>query len=277
MLRLLGGFGFWRGTTYPLRVLAVFRQTPRLWRYMIIPIVVNVFIGMSLYIGLLLWVWQQVDQITLSLSQWLDHAIANLPLWLSFLSLLAPGINWLLDLLLLIGLFLITGFLIVQFGVLLGAPWYGQLSEQLEKIRTGEVRSIEVTFIQDIGRAILFEIKKLILGLVVGILLLILNIFPVIGTVATAMGGIILTATITCLDFLDAPLERRRFRFRHKLVIVCKSLPASAGFSLVCMVLITVPFLNLVTIPLCVASGTLFFCDFVLPKLPASLAIPKSN
>ncbi|MEQ8386994.1 MAG: EI24 domain-containing protein [Coleofasciculus sp. A1-SPW-01] len=271
MLRLLSGFGFVTGATYPLRVLAVFRRTPRLWGYMITPILVNVFIGIALYAGLLLLGWQQVDRITLSLSQWLNNAIASLPPWLSFLGVLATGINWVLDVVLVIGLLLITGFLLVQFGVLLGAPWYGQLSEQLEEIRTGQIHTVEVGFIQDIWRAILFELKKLVLGIGVGIFLLMLNILPGIGTLAAAIGGIILTATVTCLDFIDAPLERRRLRFRYKLGIVFKSLPASAGFSLVCMVLITVPLVNLFTIPLCVASGTLFFCDRVLPKLPQSL------
>jgi CysZ protein len=38
-------------------------------------------------------------------------------------------------------------------------------------------------------------------------------------------------------------------------------MPASIGFSLVCLALIGIPFLNLLAIPLCVTAGTLFFCD----------------
>ena len=164
-------------------------------------------------------------------------------------------------------LLIATGFILTQFGVLLGAPWYGQLSEQLEKIRTGKVEIIEVSIVRDIGRAILYELKKLVLIAMVGIPLIIINFFPGIGTIVSTIGSFTLTATIVCLDFLDSSLERRRLKFRNKLAIVFRSLPASGSFALVCVVLISIPLINLVTIPLCVASGTLFVCDRVLPKL----------
>ncbi|HBB31559.1 MAG TPA: hypothetical protein DDZ80_06110 [Cyanobacteria bacterium UBA8803] len=268
MEKVLGGFGLLAGATYPFRVLAVFRRTPRLWGYMITPILVNVVVGIVLYAGSLFWGWQAVEALEVTLAQWLDKAIANLPAWLSFLEFLATGVTWLLHGLLVVGLLLLTGFLLLQFGGLLGAPWYGQLSEQLEELRTGQIHTIEVGIVRDIGRAILYELKKLLLVVGIGLPLLLLNFVPGIGTVVAAVVGVLLTATIVCLDFFDAPLERRRFKFRDKLGIVFRSLPASASFSLVCMAMITVPFLNLVTIPICVASGTLFVCDRVLPKLP---------
>jgi CysZ protein len=71
----------------------------------------------------------------------------------------------------------------------------------------------------------------------------------------------VLGVTIACLDFLDPPLERRRLRFRDKLGAIREALPASGGFGLICFGLITIPFLNLFSIPLCITAGTLFFCD----------------
>jgi CysZ protein len=161
--------------------------------------------------------------------------------------------------------------------VLLGAPWYGQLSEQLEEIRTGQLHTVELGIVRDISRALLFELKKLVLVVGVGFPLLLLNLAPGIGTLAASVGGITLAATIVCLDFLDAPLERRRLPFREKLGIVFQSLPASASFSVVCLGLVSVPLFNLLTIPLCVASGTLFFCDRIYPKLPEPPSVPNSK
>ena len=43
--------------------------------------------------------------------------------------------------------------------------------------------------------------------------------------------------------------------------MIRRSLPASAGFGLACLGLVSIPFVNLLSIPLCVAAGTLFFCD----------------
>jgi CysZ protein len=198
-----------------------------------------------------------------------DEAIANLPPWLYFLEIVLVGlvglVRVLVGLLLLIG----TGFLLAQFGVLLGAPWYGKLSEQLEKIKTGDVVNVEVGLARDVGRALVFELKKLFLLVSLGLPLLIFNFVAGVGTVISTIGGLTLTATLVCLDFLDSPLERRRLKFRQKLAIIYKNLPATAGFGLVCLFLISIPLLNLVTIPLCLAGGTLFFCDRIYPRLPS--------
>lgn len=275
MRKVLSGFGLLTGATYPFRVLAVFISQPRLWGYVAVPILVNFIVGVILYAGLLVFGWESVDYLRESLTRWVNALIANLPAWLSFLDYLIIGLGWLLRLLLSVGLLLLTGLLLVQFGVLLGAPWYGQLSEQLEKLRTGQVHSVEVGIVRDIGRAILYELKKLVLVAGVGIVLLLLNLVPGVGTLAATIGGFALAATIVCLDFLDAALERRRLRFREKLRIVFASLPASGGFGLVCLGLVSIPLFNLLTIPLCVASGTLFFCDRVLRGAEANRLLPS--
>jgi CysZ protein len=277
MRKILGGFGLLAGATYPFRSLGFFWRTPRLWGYLIVPILINIVIGIGLYGGLLFFGWETLQDLMLSLSNWVEDLSAKLPALLKILEFIVIGLGLLLRLVLILGLFIFTGFVLLQFGVLLGAPWYGKLSEQLEELRTGQLFLVEVSIIQDIWRSLLFELKKLVLIAVVGIPLLLLNFAPPLGTIAASVGGIALTATIVCLDFLDAPLERRRLRFREKLRIVWESFPASASFSLVCLLLIGVPLLNLVTVPLCVASGTLFFCDRIWPKRFARLTRTDST
>lgn len=242
--------GLFSGATYPLRALRTLRQHPHLRRYVIVPIGVNVLVGSTLYLALLLAGFRGIDSL-----------IARLPTWLMFL-------DWLLSGLLTIALFLLTGLLLLQFGVLLGSPWYGKLSEELEKLRLGTLPSPEpfspFAIARDLSRAILFEVKKLLLVLGGGIALLLLNLWPGVGTAIASVGGITLATTIVCLDFFDAPLERRRLRFRQKLGLIYRCLPASASFGLVSLVLVGIPFLNLLAIPLCVTAGTLLVCDRML-------------
>lgn len=266
MVKVLTGFGFLSGMSYPFRVLGAFKSHPRLISYIIVPILLNFIIAIILYVGLLLFGWEVTEGLTDNLGQRLDQLLVDLPSWLGLLENIIIGLEFLVRIVLSILLLIIMGFLLVQFGVLLGSPWYGKLSEELEKIRFGQAEVIEVGMIRDIWRAILFEIKKIILAIGLGILLFLLNFLPVIGTLFSTIGGITITGTIICLDFFDAPLERRRLNFRKKLGILLKSLPASAGFALVCLLLVTVPFINLVTIPFCVGGGTLFICDRVIPK-----------
>ncbi len=259
--KILGGFGTLNGATYPFKALITFIKNPRLIKYIAIPILVNILVAIALYSGLLYFGWQIVDGVQGDVTVWLNQLITNLPQWLGFLTYLVSGLIVILRFLLVVILLIATGFLLTQFGVLLGAPWYGQLSEQLEKHRTGKVELIELNIVSDLSRAILYELKKLVLIALIGIPLLLINFFPGIGTIVSSVGSLILTTTIVCLDFFDSCLERRRLKFRQKLGIVFKSLPASGSFGLVCLGLISIPLLNLITIPLCVASGTLFICD----------------
>ena len=72
MGRLLGGFGLLAGASYPLRTLGLFVSKPYLWGYLIVPISLNLVLGICLYGGLLFFGWQEVTQLTLTLSNWLD-------------------------------------------------------------------------------------------------------------------------------------------------------------------------------------------------------------
>ncbi|MEA5534740.1 EI24 domain-containing protein [Crocosphaera sp. XPORK-15E] len=266
MLQILTGFGFLSGMSYPFRLLGVFKSHPRLISYIIVPILLNFVIAIFLDVGLFLFGWEVTQVLTDTIIQRLDLFLLNLPQWLGGLDYLIIVLGFLLRIIFGIILLILTGFLLVQFGVILGAPWYGKLSEELEKIKTGDVKVIDVGFFGDIWRAILFEVKKLVLIISIGFLLFFLNVLPGFGTLLSAMGGMLLTGTIICLDFFDAALERRRLTFREKLGTIQKSLPASAGFSVVCLFLIAIPFVNLLTIPFCVGGGTLFVCDRLLLK-----------
>ncbi len=265
------------GATYPLQALLLIAKTPQLWRCVVIPIGVNCVLGAILYAGLLLPGWRGIDQWTSGLPEWLTVWVASLPPWASrLLTWLPTGatvfddvLRWLVA----IALFVLTGLLLVQFGAILGAPWYGNLAEQTEQLRMGRVPVGSPSLsraVQDIWRAITFQLKKLLLTIAIGLPLLVLNFLPPVGTTIASAGGVVLASLLVGLDFLDAPLERRRLSFRRKLAVLGRSLPASGTFSWSCLVLVSVPFVSLLAVPICVAAGTLFCCDRVLPYLPAS-------
>jgi len=227
-------------------------RAPRLWKYVLIPIAVNLVVGATLYAGLLFAGLRAIDA-----------TVAGLPAWAAFFGALLRA-------LLIVGLLIGTGFVLVRFGVVLGAPWYAQLSNQVELIRNGRQllpnESGSQVFVRDLLRAVGFELQKLALVVLIGIGLLLLNLIPVAGQILATGGGIMLGTTIACLDFLDYPLERRLLSFRQKLGLIRHHLPATAGFGLICLGLVSIPFLNLLAIPLCVAAGTLFFCEHMQPE-----------
>jgi CysZ protein len=259
------------GFTYPLRSLRMLQRYPSLRPYVIAPIAVNVLLGGTLYAASVWWGLRLIDGWMARLMDWVQ------PAWLDVgLQILAPVIQGLL----VIALFLVTGFGLLQFGVLLGSPFYGQLSEKLETLRLGQSPPVEPlslgSVLRDLWRAVLFEVKKLLLLAVVGLPLLVVNLVPGLGTLLATVGGVALALVLLCLDMFDAPLERRRLRFRQKLAVVFRSLPASASFGLVCLGLVGIPLMNLLAIPLCVTAGTLFCCDRVLVATEGTAESPPA-
>lgn len=253
------------GFSYPLQALRLFQTNKALRPYVIIPLAINILLGIGLYSFGIWWGRRVVQTWTLRLMEWLE------PDWLdTTVQVLSPVVQGILILLLLI----VLGFVLLQFGGILGSPFYGQLSEKVEILRSGKPGTPEsmgpgAIFI-DIWRAIMFELKKLLLLAAIGLPLLFANFIPGIGTLTATIGGISLASLLVCLDMFDAPLERRRLKFRQKLGIVFCSLPASGSFALTCFFLVSIPLMNLLSIPLCVAAGTLFFCDRIQQQSPES-------
>lgn len=211
---------------------------------------------------------------SLSLPEWqptLPDWFADIPNWV------AIALLWVLRAFLTLILLILTGWILLQFGVLLGAPWYGKLSEELERLQTGQVTLVEVSVTEDIWRAIAYELKKLVLSLGLGLPLLFLSFVPLVAAIATPV-SIAIGSILVCMDFIDGALERRRLKFREKLGVYFKNLPATASFGIVCLFFVSIPLINLVAIPICVTAGTLFFCDWIYPSMKdRQFGLPKSK
>lgn len=240
--------GLLAGLSYPFRALALINRRRELWGYILVPILVNVVVAMVLYLGLFAGSWYA-----------LDSAIG--PSGSELVTVVLVVLRVVLGLTLAV----VIGFLMVRFGVVLGAPWYGRLSEHLEATLTGraeqEVRLTVSAVLHDIWRALLFELKKLLLVLAIWLPSLLLLLIPVAGAMLYAIVGFLLGALISCLDFFDGPQERRRLGFRAKLNTVRTYFPASLSFGALAFILVSIPVVNLLSIPLCVTAGTMFLID----------------
>ena len=255
------GFGFFSGVSYPFKAVNLLLSNRKLWSYLVLPIIINILVGIGTYILLLKPSLNWFNQVTFSLLITVENYLNSLPQWLSFLIYIVGFLTLLTRVLLFILIFMVIGFVITQFGSILGAPWYGKLSENIEILRTDKLEIIELNVLHDISRAILFELKKLVLMIGVTVPLLLSNLIPAFGNLVSILGSLTLTVTIVCLDFFDAVLERRRLKFKQKLKFVIKGFPSTIGFGLVCLGLTSIPLLNLIAIPICVSAGTLFVCD----------------
>ena len=239
------------GLIYPLRALSLIRRQRRLWKFIIAPIMVNLVVGAVLYLGLYAGLLELIDAYLVVG----EDTFATVVIWVVRVLLavtLAAGI----------------GFLMVRFGVLLGSPWYSKLSEELEALLTGHTPPPQKFTLRgvsyDLWRALMFEVKKVLLAMGIWLPSLLLLLIPGPGGLLYVAVGITLGATISCLDFFDGPLERRRLSFRAKLGLVRRLLPGSASFGLAAFGLVTIPLVNLLAIPLFVAAGNILVIERVI-------------
>lgn len=247
--------GFLTGASYPLRTLGVLARTPQLWQYVLVPLLINIALGIGLYAWLLPGGLRRIDA-----------ALAGIPPWLAFLD---PILSFIFGLILL----LLLGIVLLWFGSLLGLPWYLRLSRKVEAwrgCRASDEPFTLATALLDLRHSLMYEVKKLLLLIVAGIALLLFNLVPGLGALAASFGGLLLMGMIACLDFFDPVLSRNRLRFRDKLGLFWKLMPVSGGFAFVSAFMVIIPLLNLFSIPLGIASGTLLLCDYrwqqLLPK-----------
>ncbi len=236
-----------KGLLYPWQALGIIRRHRELWGFVLIPILLNLVVGGLLYTWLYMVGMNQIEQF--GVEEGTLGTILTTVAKVVYLIGLAIGVGWVM----------------VRFGVVLGAPWYGQLAGRLEVIVRGQPEADAglslARIAHDIGRALQFELKKLLLTIGIGVPGLLLNFIPILGNALATGVALCLGALIACLDFFDAPLERQGLRFREKLGVVRQTLPMSAGFGLLAAFLVSIPILNLIAIPLCVAGGTLLVIE----------------
>lgn len=237
---------FLHGMSYPFRTLGLLLRTPSLWQYILVPLLINIALGVGLYLWLLPIGMRRIEV-----------ALAGLPAAAIFI----PVATFLFALLFL----LIVGIILLWFGSLLGLPWYLRLSRKLEALRGAAIPAQPFDLsgaLQDIVHALGYELRKLLVLIGLGVPLFLLNFVPGIGTLIATAGGLCLMALIACLDFFDPVLSRYRLRFREKVRLVGALMPASGGFALISALMVFIPLLNLFSIPLGIASGTLLLTDY---------------
>jgi len=96
-------YAFLCGAGCPWRAIRLLVRQPALWRYVAIPVGLNLLVGVVLYTTLLLAGFHLIGVL-----------VEGWPAWIA----------WLLRGLLVITLFVTLGYVLVRFGVVLGAPFY---------------------------------------------------------------------------------------------------------------------------------------------------------
>lgn len=234
-----------RAIFYHVHALKFLRNHHHLIKYFLYPLAINLVVFSILFAGVLYFY-----------GDWLTGIVTPGEAW--YWSLLYGALIVLTALVFVLLMF----FTFSIVGSIIAAPFNDMLSQQTEEIffetSLDEPFSWEV-FWRDIGNTIVEQVQRLAFLLTIWLLVLPTLIIPLVGQIIVAC----VTFLLLAFEYLDLPLSRRRLKFREKRRILWKHKFGMLGFGTACGLLLAIPFINVLSIPLSVIAGTLFYCERV--------------
>lgn len=247
--------GLARGFWAPLRGLGYLLRNRPLWKYVWIPVLIN----LALFAGL---------------------GGLFVLLFPSMVGLILPGgdawywvvlraILWVIGSALVLLLFLL---IFTAVGTVIAGPFNDLLSERVEQMSRGRLpENLGGIWAQSKRslRSAWESLKHVAVYLSGSIVLLVWNVVPGVGSAIYTILGTVWTLLFLALEFGDYYLARHVVRFRTRWAMVWAHRWASLGFGAGCGMLLMIPFLNLFLMPGAVAGGTLLWMELEPPEARA--------
>ncbi|NLV23429.1 MAG: sulfate transporter CysZ [Deltaproteobacteria bacterium] len=239
---------FSRGFFYPFRAGRYLVGHPRLWKFVLVPLLINIVVFSSLiYLGFLFFD-AYVLQMVPSGEAWY-WLILYYTLWA-----LAAAVT---------GMLVFFTFTVV--GNLVASPFNDLLSEKTEEMIVGTPAREHFSwagFWADGKRILAMEARKMAVFVALMLLLLGLNFVPVVGSLLFSILAFLLTISFLAVEYLSFVAARKEFTYKKLRRYFFSRFSLLAGFGTGVFVLLAVPFLNFVSIPLGVIGATLVWFDY---------------
>lgn len=215
----------------------------------------RLFVAIPLLLNIALFVWL-IRWSTDLANGWITSLMAWLPSWLSFL-------DWLFWLVygVVVVMVLVYGF--VSVANIIGAPFYGYLSELTEKRLTGTVQEGENDWgalLKSIPLSIVRELQKQWYFLPRMLLLLIIGLIPGINLI----GGVLwflFSAWVMAIQYVDYPADNHQMSFPAFRRRLSRERLTALGFGVPVMLVSMLPLINLLVIPAAVCGGTIYWFE----------------
>lgn len=238
---------FPRGFLSLLRGGRLFIRYPRLLKLVLIPLLINVAtFSLAIYFGLQFF--QDFVQNLLPQGDAWYWLVVYYALWVTagFLTLV------------------LVFFCFTVVGNLIASPFNELLSERIEGLLLPEVESAPFSlrfFCRDMLRVWLVELKKMSFFVVAMLLLLVLNLLPVVGNLLYGGLSILLTLFFLAWEYFAFVHERKSRDFKYQCQFLIQRKPLVFGFASGVLLMLAVPFVQLICIPVAVSGATLLWCE----------------
>lgn len=201
----------------------------------------------------------------------LAPVLLNLLLWVAVIplafvfarwatSLALPDAWWATALSILAGFFAVLAtivlavFVFVALTMVIGAPFYGALSE--EAMREAGIVVKEIGWPRETLRALVYTLKLGILFVVLELALVFFNIIPGIGTILHFVGAFAVAILLLAMEFFGEAFAKDSISFRARLKFLACYHPSIIAFAVPVFFLLLVPVVNLFVPPMAVVAAS---------------------
>lgn len=237
---------FTLGFLYPFRAGKFIKGHPVLFKYIIVPFLINVvLLCAAVYWGL---------------SFFNSIVVHYIPQGEAWYWIILSYFLWTLAILMTMVL-VFFGFTVT--GAIIASPFNDILSEKTEGILTGvpnEEPFVFSVFLKDSMILVLDESKKIIIFVILMLLLLPLNLVPG-GTLPYSVLSVLLTAFFLVVEYTGYVFARKHLTFRDQRKFIFARKFMMLGFGLGLMGVLAIPFLQFFCIPLGVVGATRLWYD----------------
>jgi len=236
---------FFQGLRLPLTAAGFLLRRPRLWWLVAIPLVLNVLI----FVALIGWGFSEFAQ---TLNGWLEGLDAWY--WTALL--------WVARILFWVIVLIVVYFIFTPVALIVAAPFNDRLAESVERaygFQVEDERPLVKMILGEAAYALVSEVKRMVVFVIILVLLFALNFVPVIGPALYAGVSFAFACWFAALEFTSFAADRRHLGLRRKWGLLWQRLPLSAGFGLATVALLMIPFLNVIIVSVAAVGGTLLF------------------
>jgi CysZ protein len=234
---------FSKGFFYPFRGGKFLGRHPRLWKYVLIPFLINLLVfSLAIYFGL----------------DFFNHTVVGMiPSGEAWYWVALYYLAWVIAVLMTM---VLVFFSFTVVGNLIASPFNDLLSERTEEAVMGSASGEPFRW-SAVGRILLDESKKMAVFILLMLLLLLLNLIPGFGTLAYSILSFLLTAFFLVIEYTGYIFGRKGGRFTDQRRFIRGRRFMAFGFGVGVLCLLAIPLLQFFCIPFAVVGATLLWCE----------------
>ncbi len=239
---------FWVGMLLPWRAWGELGQLKARW-YIVIPVMLNITFAYLLFrYGLSGYLITQFTTL-------IDGRMPPNMHWI------IPSIHIILDIL----AFVLVTFMAVRLGTIIGTPFYAIIADRFDRQYLAYHDTPDMSFMWSIVVAIWFEVRKIVLLILIWLIGVLIEFIPVVGPLLGLVWVLIGSGFTTLLDYTDVAMGRRNMTLRERVALFWAHLPEVIGFALAVTPFVSFPVINIFSIPLFVCAGIGLYARYLAP------------